>query len=84
MKNIFKSLMLVAVAAMAFTACQNEPEYVAENGGETIEIRVEAGVDDTRVYFGNKVLNYYAAYWHGTETVNGFLCEGKDGSGAEH
>ena len=76
--------MLVAVAAMAFTACQNEPEYVAENGGETIEIRVEAGVDDTRVYFGNKVLNYYAAYWHGTETVNGFLCEGKDGSGAEH
>ena len=84
MKNIFKSLMLVAVAAMAFTACQNEPEYVAENGGETIEIRVEAGVDDTRVYFGDKVLNYYAAYWHGTETVNGFLCEGKDGSGAEH
>lgn len=84
MKNIFKSLMLVAVAAMAFVACQNEPDYVAEKGGETIEIRVEAGVDDTRVYFGDKVLSYYPAYWNGNETVHGYLMSGAEGKGGQY
>ena len=51
MKNLFKSLVLVAVAAMAFTACQkdvNEVNVIKEN----VVLTFTAGFDDTRANFG--------------------------------
>ena len=55
MKNLFKSLMLVAVAAMAFTACQNEPEVIVNNGAESTTITFDATFAETRSQFGEKV-----------------------------
>ena len=68
MKNLFKNLMLVAVAAMAFVACQNEPEMVI-NGGEKTIITFDAKFDDTRSYFGEKVEGAYPSFWTGDEQV---------------
>ena len=49
MKNIFKSLMLVAVAAMAFTACQKDNnELDTIKGGTTITFNASFA-EDTRV-----------------------------------
>ncbi|MBR5206523.1 MAG: hypothetical protein IKW52_05080, partial [Alistipes sp.] len=51
MKNLFKSLVLVAVAAMAFTACQkdvNEVNAIKEN----VVLTFTAGFDETRANFG--------------------------------
>ena len=47
--------MLVAVAAMAFTACQNEPEVIVNNGAESTTITFDATFADTRSQFGEKV-----------------------------
>ena len=69
MKNLFKNLMLVAVAAMAFTACteeQNEVNAVKEK--TTIEF-VASFEDDTRSYFGEKVDGVYPSAWSGDETL---------------
>ena len=67
MKNLFKSLMLVAVAAMAFTACQNEPEVIVNNGAESTTITFDATFADTRSQFGEKVEvegeGYYPSTW---------------------
>lgn len=52
MKNIFKSLMLVAVAAMGFTACQNEgvEEAVRPNEPAEVVMTITADVDATRTW----------------------------------
>ena len=68
MKNLFKNLMLVAVAAMAFVACQNEPEMVI-NGGEKTTITFDAKFDDTRSYFGEKDGDAYPSFWTGNEVA---------------
>ena len=50
MKNLFKNLMLVAVAAMGFTACEQVGvESVAPVAPE-VNMTVIAGMDDTRTY----------------------------------
>ena len=50
MKNLFKNLMLVAVAAMGFTACEQVGvESVAPVAPE-VKMTVIAGMDDTRTY----------------------------------
>ena len=68
MKNLFKSLMLVAVAAMAFTACQNEPEVIVNNGAESTTITFDATFADTRSQFGEKVEGKgYPSTWTGNE-----------------
>ena len=63
MKNLFKSLMLVAVAAMAFTACQNEPEVIVNNGAESTTITFDATFADTRSQFGEKDGEGYPSTW---------------------
>ena len=53
MKNLFKSLMLVAVAAMAFTACQSDADIDQSGIGkvEGTTITVSAGFnEETRAY----------------------------------
>ena len=50
MKNLFKNLMLVAVAAMGFTACEQVGvESVAPVAPE-VKMTVIAGMDETRTY----------------------------------
>ena len=73
MKNLFKNLMLVAVAAMAFTACEKD----IVNGGE--EQNAEARsfkfyatfADDTRSGFVAKEdgATAYKSEWSGNETI---------------
>ena len=67
MKNLFKSLMLVAVAAMAFTACQNEPEVIVNNSAESTTITFDATFADTRSQFGEKDGEGYPSTWTGNE-----------------
>ena len=70
MKNLFKNLMLVAVAAMAFTACQNEPEMDI-NAVEKTVITFDAKFDDTRSAFGelNGETETFSSYWEGNEVA---------------
>ena len=70
MKNLFKNLMLVAVAAMAFTACteeQNEVNAVKEK----VTITFTAGFgEDTRVSLDNSENDkVYEAAWEAGDVV---------------
>ena len=69
MKNLFKSFMLVAVAAMAFTACTEENSEVNAVVKKTV-LEFTAGFDsDTRSYIGEKVGDSYPSFWEGGEQV---------------
>lgn len=69
MKNLFKSFMLVAVAAMAFTACTEENNEVNAVVKKTV-LEFTAGFDsDTRSYIGEKVGDSYPSFWEGGEQV---------------
>ena len=50
MKNIFKSLMLVAVAAMGFTACEQVGIETSTPGAHEVIMTINADVDETRTY----------------------------------
>ena len=81
MKNLFKSLMLVAVAAMAFTACQNEPEGVITTSKKAT-LNIEASLDQTRSSFvdeeGAEVIK---TVWDGNETIGLHLNNQPEGEG---
>ena len=70
MKNIFKCLMLVAVAAMAFVACQNEPEDINVTAKQ-VTVNISGDLVDTRSYFGepDETAKTYPSKWAGGETV---------------
>ena len=68
MKNIFKSLMLVAVAAMAFTACQKEDGVVVNNNDGTTYTMV-VKLDATRSAFGELDSKSFSSYWEGNENL---------------
>lgn len=59
MKNIFKSLMLVAVAAMGF-ACQEANEDFAPERANEVVMTITADVDETRTYIDetNKIVKW--------------------------
>lgn len=59
MKNIFKSLMLVAVAAMGF-ACQETNEDFAPERANEVVMTITADVDETRTYIDevNKIVKW--------------------------
>ena len=69
MKNLFKNLMLVAVAAMAFTACQKDNEDV-NRVNETTVVEFKAEFDTTRSGFNEKDAEGYSSHWDGGETIN--------------
>ena len=69
MKNLFKNLMLVAVAAMAFTACTETNDEVNAVAKRTVfEFTADFGTD-TRSYFGEKEGDSYPSFWEGGEQV---------------
>ena len=73
MKNLFKNLMLVAVAAMGFTACEQVIDDVnASNEKFTVNI-VGDFADDTRSGFVGSETNdgktFYKSAWDGNETA---------------
>ncbi|MBR5206524.1 MAG: hypothetical protein IKW52_05085 [Alistipes sp.] len=72
MKNLFKNLMLVAVAAMAFTACENDNNVSAPKA-EGTTYTIEVSMDDTRSMFAEMNGDAYSSQWEGSETLNVFL-----------
>ena len=67
MKNLFKSLMLVAVAAMAFTACQKDNNDVNNTG---FAMEFNADMNDTRSYFGTNEGAGHPSFWTGGEKID--------------
>ena len=80
MKNLFKSLMLVAVAAMGFTSCQKE-ELPTQTGAEKFTIDVIANLEETRSAFGEKSENAYPSYWQGGEKVKAAILQAETWEG---
>ena len=75
MKSIFKSFALVAAAAMAFTACQNDIE-VTTGGGDveaTTMVHVVANLNSTRSAFGDKIDEGYTSHWNGGEVAKAYV-----------
>ena len=72
MKNLFKNLMLVAVAAMAFTACENDNNVSAPKA-EGTTYTIEVSMDDTRSMFAEMNGNAYSSQWEGDEELSVFL-----------
>ena len=68
MKNLFKNLMLVAVAAMAFTACQKDNGEL-DAPKRIVNFTANIGGDDTRSGFTDKGDNGYKSAWDGDETL---------------
>lgn len=68
MKNLFKNLMLVAVAAMAFTACQKDNGEL-DAPKRIVNFTANIGGDDTRSGFTAKEDNAYKSAWDGGETL---------------
>ncbi len=75
MKNLFKNLMLVAVAAMAFTACQNDNNEVNEVNRVTRYEFTANIADDTRSGFAEKEegATAYKSEWHEGDEVKVFI-----------
>lgn len=80
MKKIFKTLAIVAVAALGLTACENDiNEQIKENEGEKVTVEVVGTVADlTRSVFGETPTTQegtVSSTWSGDETV-GFSVNG--------
>ena len=78
MKNLFKNLMLVAVAAMAFTACTQENEQVNKVEKSTIySFEATIADDDTRSGFAEKEegATAYKSEWFGDEQIKAFVTD---------
>lgn len=70
MKNLFNNLMLIAVAAMAFTACTKEQDEVnAVTKKVVVEFVAGFDGDDSRVAFGEKNGDKYPTLWEADDVV---------------
>ena len=80
MKNLFKNLMLVAVAAMAFTACSQDVNEVNNVEKKTVisgVLTIEN--DDTRSVFlekENENQTFYQSAWEGNEYIRLYFSAG--------
>ena len=77
MKNLFKNLMLVAVAAMAFTACSKDNNDVNAVSKITRYEFTANIADDTRSGFAEKEdgATAYKSEWFGNETLKLFVTD---------
>ena len=77
MKNLFKKLMLVAVAAMAFTACSQDVNEVNKVEKVTRYEFTANIADDTRSGFAEKEegATAYKSEWYGNETLKVFVTD---------
>ena len=77
MKNLFKKLMLVAVAAMAFTACSQDVNEVNKVEKVTRYEFTANIADDTRSGFAEKEegATAYKSEWYGNETLKIFVTD---------
>ena len=81
MKNIFNSLMLVAVAAMTFTACQTDFEEVGVADKSFTVTGIASFDDATRSGFGDYTAAagdkdaFFSSKWDGGESVKVYLSE---------
>jgi len=71
MKKIFRTLAIVAVAALGLTACENDiNEQIKENEGEKVTVEVVASTPaGTRSAFGDKVDGAYTSTWSKDQVV---------------
>ena len=73
MKNLFKNLMLVAVAAMTFASCQNDNENLDINVvSKAVNYTFTADFGETRAIFGELDGESYPVTWNGTEEFEFF------------
>ena len=73
MKNLFTKMMLVAVAAMTFIGCSQEPAEINATVKKTT-VELTANIDEvTRSYFGEEVteggVTSFPSLWEGSESV---------------
>ncbi len=73
MKNLFKKMMLVAVAAMAFVACSQDNDEINATVKKT-DVVFNLSIEDvTRAYFGEEQGSgsdtSFPSYWSGDENV---------------
>ena len=82
MKNLFKNLMLVAVAAMAFTACTETNEEVNAVSKKTVLNGVVGFAEETRSGFSEETSTndegktVYHSEWDGNESIL-VVCNGQ-------
>ena len=71
MKKIFRTLAIVAVAALGLTACENDiNEQIKENDGDKVTVEVVASTPaGTRSAFGDKVDGAYTSTWSKDQVV---------------
>lgn len=61
--KIFKTLMFIAAAAMAFTGCSKEDAESALAGSEKVSVKAIANSPATRTYIGEATNNTYPVLW---------------------
>ena len=84
MKNLFKSMMAVAVAAMSFAACSTDvTEEIAPV--EKFTVKINAVSPESRTVFGELDNGEYPTLWEGTEKIKVALncTSGKNSTSAE-
>ncbi|MBQ4503550.1 MAG: BACON domain-containing protein [Alistipes sp.] len=77
MKNLFKSMMAIAVAAMSFTACSNDlTEDVTPSQEFTVQINAVENL--SRTHFGNLNEGKYPTLWDATDKIAASLANGNN------
>ena len=72
MKNLFKSMMAIAVAAMSFASCSTDiTEDIAPV--EKFTVKINAVSPESRTVFGDIDGSKYPTLWEGTETIKATL-----------
>lgn len=74
MRRIFKSFMLIAVAAMASVSCSKD-NNITDNPNGTVSLNFVSSAEGTRTVFGHIEGNSYPVIWNVNDKVQIFLDE---------